>query len=423
MNGRSSRRSTSARGVRRWLGAPLVSIALVAGAACLAVTAGAATAKSTVTLTEIDYYNSPPGSTAIGPLLKTCAAKAGVTIQHHTVPQANLIPQLLQDVGTHSYPNLALVDNPNVQQMAQTGAIISLSGINTRGIFPSIASAGSYHGKTYGIATGVNDLAIYYNKADLTAAGLTPPKTWGELHADASKLTSSSHGTYGFAFSAPSEEEATWDFEPFFWGNGASLAKINSSQAVQALTFLDGMVSDGSVSKEVVNWTQADVEEQFAAGHAAMMINGPWQLPVLNAPGTPAFGIVPLPVPKAGDKPGAPRGGETWTVGKSSAAKEAGAVKVVQCLLSPAQSLKWSKTVGYISTDETVAHQMAASNAQLAAFVSEIGSAKARTGPPANLGPKYNTISQAIWTAVQSVITGQATPTAALGNAAASVGQ
>lgn len=414
-----SRRSSGAR----WLPTPLLPAALIVGAACLAVGAGAATATSKLVLTEADYYNSPPGSTAIGPLLKTCANEAGVTIQHQTVPQANLLPQLLQDVGTHSYPNLALVDNPNVQQIAQTGALTPLTGIHTKGIFPSIASAGSYHGKMYGIAAGVNDLAIYYNQSDLRAAGLTPPKTWSDLRADAMKLTSASKGTYGFAFSAPDEEEATWDFEPFFWGNGASLAKINSSQAVQALAFLEGMVSDGSVSQEVVNWTQADVEEQFAAGHAAMMINGPWQLPVLDAPGTPAFGIVPLPVPKAGEKPISPLGGEMWTIGRSSAAKQAAALKVVQCLLSPAQSLKWSKTVGYISTDEAVARHMASSNPQLAAFASEIGAAEARTGPPANLGPKYHTVSQVVWTAIQSVITGQASPSSALNNAASSVGQ
>jgi len=81
------------------------------------------------------------------------------------------------------------------------------------------------------------------------------------------------------------------------------------------------------------------------------------------------------------------------------------------------QSLVWSKTVGYISTTESVAKQMAKSNPQLAAFAAEIPTAQARTGAPAMLGPKYNTVSQAVWTAIQAVLTGQATPQAALNTA------
>ena len=65
----------------------------------------------------------------------------------------------------------------------RTGALVSLSanGLSTTGLYPSIVAAGSYQGQTYGIAPGVNDLALYYNKDQFTAAGLTPPTTWADL--------------------------------------------------------------------------------------------------------------------------------------------------------------------------------------------------------------------------------------------------
>jgi multiple sugar transport system substrate-binding protein len=44
----------------------------------------------------------------------------------------------------------------------------------------------------------------------------------------------------------------------------------------------------------VVNWSQSDVEAQFQAGNAAMMVNGPWRLPLLNAAKGLGFGAVSI---------------------------------------------------------------------------------------------------------------------------------
>jgi multiple sugar transport system substrate-binding protein len=408
------------RAVRRYAGG---RAALAVGVAmCLLATAGMASAtstakKSAVVLTEIDYYNALPNSLALPPLLKKCGTANGVVIQRQLIPQANLVPKLLQAVSTHSFPNLALIDNPNVQQLAATGALAPLSRIKTKGLFPSVIAAGSYKGKSYGVAAGVNDLALYYNKDMFSKAGLQPPKTWAELKSDAAALTSGT--TFGFAFSAPNEEEATWQFEPFFWSNGGSLLHVNSPAAVEALTFVQSLVTAGSASKSVVTWTQGDVADQFAAGHAAMMENGPWELPVMSKVAGLNYGIVPFPVPKAGGKPVSPLGGEMWTVGATGGAKQAKATAVLQCLLSAKQSLAWSNKVGYMSTNIATAKSQAGKNPQLGAFVSEVSTARART---TELGPKYNTVSQAIWTAIQSVLAGGKSPQDALNTAQQSVG-
>jgi len=329
----------------------------VAGVALFAMTVGLATAsagaatahKSLVTLTELDYYDTPPDNTALPKLLNVCAKDAGAKIQRQSVPQAELVPKLLQDVSAHSFPDLALLDNPDVQQFAATGAIVPLTG-STKGLFPSIVSAGAYKGTTYGLAPGVNTIALYYNKGDFAAAGLTPPTTWAQLKSDATTLTKGT--TEGLAFSAPNEEEGSWDFEPFLWSNGGSLAKLDSSAAVSALTYYQSLVTDGSVSKSVVTWTQADAEAQFAEGDAAMMVNGPWQLPVLaTSPVKGNFGIVTIPVPKAGGHTITPLGGEMWTVGRSGGATEAAAQAVVQCMVSKKMSVKWSELDGYLSSN------------------------------------------------------------------------
>jgi multiple sugar transport system substrate-binding protein len=367
----------------------------------------------------MDYYGSAPQNSQIQGVLTECGTQAGVKVVHQEAPRAQLVPKLLQEAASRSLPDLMLVDNPDLQQLASTGGLVSLSAndLSTAGLYPSIVSAGSYQGQTYGIAPGVNDLALYYNKDLLTKAGLTPPKTWAQLTADAKALTSGPRK--GIAFSAAATEEGSFQFEPFFWSAGADLKDLNSPQAVAALTLWKTMVSDGYASKSVVNWSQADVEAQFQAGNAAMMVNGPWQLPVLNGTAGLHFGVVPIPVPAASDPAVSPLGGEVWAVGHSSPSREAKAVAVVKCLLSPSVSVAWSKDAGYIPSNQAAAAQLAESEPQLAPFIAEVGTAKART---AELGTAYPKVSTALWTALQQALAGGTSPQAALSQAQGQAG-
>ncbi len=113
-----------------------------------------------------------------------------------------------------------MLDNPDMQQIAASGALTPLSdyGISTAGYAPGILQAGTYKSKIYGLAPTVNSIALFYNKDVLTKAGITPPTTWAELQADAKKLTSGSQ--YGIALDANATYEGSWTFLPFMWSNG-----------------------------------------------------------------------------------------------------------------------------------------------------------------------------------------------------------
>jgi len=408
---KSSRRRTLAL-------ASAASVALLALAGCSSGS-GSSGSSASVTLTEMDYYGSAPQNSQIQGVLNQCGAQAGVKVVHEEAPRAQLVPKLLQEAASRSLPDLMLVDNPDLQQLASTGGLVSLSAndMGTTGLYPSIVSAGSYQGQTYGIAPGVNDLALYYNKDLFTKAGLTPPKTWAQLTADAKALTSGPRK--GIAFSAAGTEEGSFQFEPFFWSAGADLKNLASPQAVAALTLWKTLVSDGYASKSVVNWSQADVEAQFQAGNAAMMVNGPWQLPVLGGTAGLHFSVVPIPVPSASDPAVSPLGGEVWAVGHSNPGREAKALAVVKCLLSPSVSVAWSKDAGYIPSNQAAAAQMAKSDPQLAPFIAEVGTAKART---AELGTAYPKVSTALWTALQQALASGTSPQAALSQAQSQAG-
>jgi multiple sugar transport system substrate-binding protein len=389
---------------------------LITSAACSSSSSGAASTSGPITLTAMDYFTSEPAHSAVGSILDSCAASVGVKITHESVANPQLMPKVLQQLSSHTLPDLLMLDNPSLQQIAQTGALTPLStaGVDLSGYYPSILAAGSYQGKVYGLAPGVNSIALFYNKTILTAAGIQPPTTWAELTADATKLTTAQHE--GFALSADNDGEGSWQFLPFFWSNGGDLEHLDSAQSVQALSLLTGMVDNGSMSKSVVTWAQSDVNDQFIAGKVAMMVNGPWQFPTLNAAKGLDYGVVPIPVPQAGDAIKVPLGGEVWTVPVTTTAKEQAAAKVLACMNNSANQLSYAKQVGYVPSLESAATQLGQSNPAMAPFVTEVSTALSRT---AEVGTKFPTIATAIETAEQSALTGASTPQQALTSAQA----
>ena len=395
---------------------------VVAGAAVFSLALGACSSASGNTsggkqsLTVEDYYTK-----TYDPIYQDCATQVGVNVNPVHVAGAALIAKVLQQASSKTLPDVLMLDNPDVQQIAQTGALAPLSDFGVTapaGDVPAVVQAGTYQGKLYGIAPVINSIALYYNVDMLKAAGITPPTTWDELRADAKSLTNASKGVYGFAMSNINTYEGTWQFLPFFWTNGGDEKNIDTPGAVQALQFVLDLQNDGSMSKSSVTWAQSDVNNQFIAGKAAMMINGPWQLPALNATKGLHFASVPIPVRTSSQKVVAPLGGETFNVPQTGdKTKMALAGKFVACLNTPAMQLKIAKVSGNVPADEASAATWAQSHPQVKSFVETVKTARSRT---AELGPKWPTAATAIYTAVQLALTGKATPAAALQQAQAS---
>jgi multiple sugar transport system substrate-binding protein len=387
--------------------AAILSMSLVA---CSSGSTGASGGKQTLTIE--DYYTK-----TYDPIYNACAAKVGVNVTPNHVAGAGLIAKVLQQASSKTMPDVLMLDNPDVQQIAATGALSDLKnyGISATGDVPSVVQAGTYKGTLYGLAPVINSIALYYNTDMLKAAGITPPTTWAELQADALKLTNPSKKVYGFAMSNINTYEGTWQFLPFFWTNGGDEKNINTPEAAQALAFDVALQNDGSMSKSSVTWAQADVNNQFIAGKAAMMINGPWQLPALNATKNLHFASVPIPTRTTSQKTVAPLGGETFNVPNTgNKTKQALAGKFVKCLNTPSMQVKIAGITGNVPSNEASAATWATSHPQVAAFVTTVKTARARTG---ELGPKWPVAATAIYTGVQLALTGKASPAAALAQA------
>ncbi|MFG2353083.1 ABC transporter substrate-binding protein [Streptomyces sp. NPDC048521] len=392
-----------------------VAALLLTATGCAGGAGDGSAAGDATSITALDYYTDASEHAQWGALLTACGKTAGVRVEHTSVPGASLVPTVLRQASSRTLPDLLMLDNPDLQQIAQTGALTPLDryGIDSGGFAQGILSAGTYQGKVYGLAPNVSTVALFYNKDMLTEAGVTVPRTWDELKAAAAELTRP--GRHGMAVDANATFEGAWQFLPFLWSNGGDERRLDTPQAAQALQLWVDLVKSGSMSKSVLNWTQADVHDQFAAGRTAMMINGPWRIPALNQDKNLRWGVAPVPVPRIGQTPVTPLGGEVWTVPQSaSEARQEKAAQVLACLNDSAHMLTVAEQHFTVPSRSTVAARYAERVPSMAAFVRSVRAARARTS---ELGVRWPKAATGIYTAIQSALTGEQTPEEALEHA------
>jgi multiple sugar transport system substrate-binding protein len=384
---------------------------------------GLVNAPAEVTTVEIVHYFNVQGQIeALQGLQKDFeAANPDVKLHFTYVPFGELVSRTLQMAAVHKPPAISAIDNPDVLRVAKAGILKDISADAAKlplwgDIYPGPKAAVSDGSKVYGVPIGSNSLALYYNKKLLTDGGVSaPPPTWDQLTEVASKTTKGP--VYGIAFSAVNTEEATWQWEPFLWSNGGSLSDLSSKDAQTALQLWVDWVKKGYASKDVVNWNQGDVPNEFISGRAATMVMGPWQLANVKKSGVD-FGIVTIPVPKEGSKPVVPLGGEVWCVLKGDPKVEQAAVKFIQFTQEPDRLRKICDTFNYISSIRSVAKQQGEDNPELKPFVDQMDTARARSQDG---GAKYPEISLTARTAIQRALTGQASVEEALKDAAAKI--
>ena len=354
-------------------------------------------------------------------LLTTCGTQAGVTVKRTGFDTTDLTTKALLAAQQGNSPDVLIVDNPVVSTLAEAGVLTSTgeTKLDTSAIEPNLLAAGQAGGKTYGVPIGANTLALYYNKDVLTKAGVDPAKItdWASLTA-ALKLVKAK-GQKGITFSAIGTEEGSFQFLPWYWGSGAQLTKLDSPEAVAALTLWDDWLKQGLAPNSVLNNTQTTSWQEFATGDYAFGENGTWQLANAKKAGFP-YGIIPIPARAGGTAP-APTGGEFVTAPvQSDTGRYATTEKLVACLTSADNALTTDTTLSYIAATKAVQAKQVAANPDLKVWAEAVGAAKGRTSD--DLGTKYPKISQPLWTAFQSALSGSKSPQDALAAAQTAIG-
>jgi multiple sugar transport system substrate-binding protein len=421
---------------RRWhvpMAASAVMVAAFGLAACSSGpsssgSGGGNSSSGTITLTEEDYYTSGSANTFWNATFAEYhKLHPNVIIKRTAVPGQGYVPHLLNQAGASSLPNLVMVDNPYVAQFAKAGVLMPLEqigSVDTSGISPSLLHDGLYQGTLYAIPPYTNTIAIFYNKKMFAAAHLSPPTTWAQLVSDAKALTTPK--VYGFVVALPAANgTAFWSFAPFLWSNAGADATqhISSPQAVAALNLFAQLVSDGSMPKDVVSWTNSQDVEYFQTGKAAMDLQGSWNIPSFNTTKGLSYGVAQIPTRVAGQKLLVPTGGETFAISRSgTTAQQQAALAFLKWLITPQEDAKAAVQVGgLIPTVESAVPQALPQEdpAQVQPFVTELQNGG--TERTQYVGTAYFNIADTIGNALDAVITGQETPQQAFTSIAGTV--
>ena len=382
----------------------------IAGASALSATRSSR-AQDTVTLTWWDYYAAGNANdTAMQNQHKRYMdSHPNVKIERTTIPFGDLKQKLLQGATGGDLPDVAVIDNPDHQAFAALGVLTDLTAqVTTWGqassYFDGPWASTMYQGKNYGIPDNSNCLVLWTN-SDLAGADTAAPATWDDLTAAVEKLTTGDQ--FGLAVSAIKTEEGTFQWLPFLWETGADIPTLDSDGGRAALQLWTDYVSKGYMSQGILGWTQGDVLGQFQNGKAAMMINGPWQIPTLKDQSPDLkwkVSVLPSQTQAASIL-----GGENYSITATSKNVDA-AWDFLTWSQEPENLKTYLSEAGKLPSRSDMAEdEHWTGDPVLAVFIEQLKVAKPRA-----YGEHYPEISNAIQEAMQAAISGQSDVASAL---------
>lgn len=276
----------------------MLALALTAAAALTGLTMTAAAEEGKKEVVIWDYFETDAQKEMMQTLIDGFnASQDEFTASHTYVPFADYEKQLTLGIASGELPDLVILDGCSMASFIQLGLFgdISEAEINWDEYIAGPMESTMLDGKHYGIPFATNCTALYYNKDMFDEAGLAYPDentTWEEFREMAKALTKD--GVFGFGNAATNTDEGTFQCLQWLYTAGGSYTDIQGG--VDAYTLMQEMIEEGSWTKECVNWTQSDVNNNFMAGNLAMQQNGPWQIPGIeaNAPDL-NYGVTVLP--------------------------------------------------------------------------------------------------------------------------------
>jgi trehalose/maltose transport system substrate-binding protein len=309
--------------------------------------------------------------------------------------------------------------------MLDLAPYIESAGFDTAAFYPRLFQNNIVDGKVVGLPWFTDAGLLYYRTDLLEKYSLEVPTTWDELQAAATTIQEGERAAgnaefYGFVYQANAYEGLTCDaLEWQFSNGGGSIVEsdgtisVNNPATVAALERAASWV--GTIAPEgVTTYQEEDARRVFQAGNAAFMRNWPYAY-LLGQGGADGsaetaikglFNVAPLPAGDAGYGAAALGG---WQLGVSAYSPNADlAAELVLYLVSPEvqkeRALRLSNlpTIESLYTDAEIAEKIPF----IAQLVPVFQNASPR--PSTVTAEKYNDVSVAYFTAVHSVLTGEA---------------
>lgn len=276
----------------------LKKVLAVTAAACAVMSIASMSAMAKEPVVIWDYFETDAQKQMMQTLIDGFNASQDEFEATHTyVPFTDYEKQLTLGIASGQLPDVVILDGCDMASFIAMDLFgdISDADIDWSEYIEGPMNSTMMDGKHYGLPFATNCTALYYNKDILDAAGVEYPDadtTWEEFHEMAKALTD--YGVTGFGNAAVGTDEGT--FQCLQWLYTAGGSYLEPAKGVAAYELMESMIEDGSWSKECVNWTQSDVCNNWKAGNIAMMQNGPWQIPGIEADAPDLnYGVTVLP--------------------------------------------------------------------------------------------------------------------------------
>jgi len=367
-------------------------------------TGGSTGGTTTATIKFWDPYPQREAGSEWDTHVQSCAP-AGSTIERSSAPQTDLLNQLTSAVREGNAPDIVLLDNPLMPDAASAGLLASADevGIDVSGIDKNLLGPGVVGGVAYGVPMGSNALGLYYNADVLKTAGVdvSTIHDWASLNTAISAVVAS--GSKGITFSGVPGEEGVFQFEPWFWGAGASLTDIGSDAAISAGQLVSDWIGNGWAPRSATTDNQSASWDLFLTGEYGFAENGSWFAQAAADNEGFTVGMIPIPAQNAAVAP-VPTGGEFAAApvqSKDAADHYANASAVIACLTGGANATVTSEALGYLSAKADVRAAQVANNPLWDPWVSIVEGAQGRT---TELGADYVAVSGSISDALQGAL-------------------
>jgi len=326
---------------------------------------------------------------------------------HVYVPFSDYEKQLTLGIASGELPDLVIMDGCGMASFIQLGLLADISDaeIPWDEYIKGPMESTMLDGKHYGIPFATNCTALFYNKDLFDAAGLEYPNentTWVQFREMAKALTKD--GVSGFGNAGVNTDEGTFQCLQWLYTAGGSYMDIKNG--VGAYDLMQGMIEEGSWTKESVNWTQSDVNNNFMAGNIAMQQNGPWQIPGIQADAPDLkYGVTTLPkFDENSDQATSILGGENMGVVNKD--DTSGAVAFLKYYDKTDVMVAAMKTYGSFPPKTEAAQDSYWTNDPIqAAFIQQL-----ETSIPRGPSPSWPSYSAVIQTGFQQIMTSAKTP-------------
>lgn len=210
--------------------------------------------------------------------------------------------KLATQTASNDSPDIIQMDEKYLREYADNGALMDLSGMDFSDIEDSIVESGRTEDGLFGIATGINAMAMMTNPDILDEAGVEMPDdttwTWDDF-ADVSREVAENTDSYGFG--SPNEPGS---FQIWLRQNGKELTNADgtlgfeAADAAEYYGMLLDMMKDGALPQaSVITEDQSPGPDQSLTGKGEAAMGMWWsnQLAALNA--SSGAELVPLRFP------------------------------------------------------------------------------------------------------------------------------